>query len=78
MVDALRRFENETRYNESVHLFFGLYSGICTIGNFIDDSHVFSFNAGLTVANAGCIMLQRYNRVRVYNPIEQKLEMDSK
>ncbi len=76
-VDALRDFEAGTRFNESVHLFFGLYSASSTIYNFMDDSSFFYFNGALTLANIACVMVQRYNRARVYNTIEQKLEMDS-
>lgn len=41
------------------------------------DSSLFStFNAAFTIANIACIMVQRYNRARIYNTLEQKLELN--
>ncbi|HLC52822.1 MAG TPA: hypothetical protein VJI98_06260 [Candidatus Nanoarchaeia archaeon] len=78
-VDALKRFDTGTRFNEGVHLFFSLYSSIDAAYNFIvDKPGVAMFMAGLTIFNASSIMLQRYNRARIYNTIEQKLEKVSK
>lgn len=71
----LKRFESGTRFNELVHtpLMYSLgYSAL-------EDFSKGNFEGGLfcvsvAVINAYCVMLQRYNRARVYNTIEEKLK----
>lgn len=70
---GLKEFDYQTRFNEATHLFFMSCSGICAFDQFTTDDFVRGgLNAGLTILNAYCIMLQRYNRGRLYNVIDRK------
>lgn len=72
----LKRFESVgTRFNELVHTPLTYLTGYTAFEEFSrGDIEGGLYYVGFSLANAYCTMLQRYNRARVYNTIEQKLE----
>jgi hypothetical protein len=56
-LEALIKYEKETRFNEKVHLFS---TACCIIGNLWP----------LNIANLYLIMIQRYNRARIVNTLK--------
>ncbi len=70
-IRGLKNFDNGLRFNETVHLIAGVFisadlSFDVTRPNTLLDWSLFTLNAYL-------IFLQRYNRARVYNTIDEKI-----
>jgi len=69
--DGLKEFEKKTRYNEAFHL-VGIVPTICLIPSWIDGNPFGIYIGGVLVAmNASSLLLQRYNRSRIYNLLDR-------
>lgn len=64
--DALKNFEFMTRYNESVHTFMLLVM----IWTF--NKNFWILDSALHIINLYCILIQRYNRTRIYSVLEKR------
>ncbi len=70
-IRGLKNFDNGLRYNETLHLVAGVFMSAdlsfdFTRSNTLLDLSLFTINTYL-------IFLQRYNRARVYNTIDEKI-----
>ena len=73
----LETFVKGTRFNEAYHLSFvpfGVYlTGEPTIQN---NTLLMAMNSAILILNVGLVMLQRYNRARVYTALEHRKTRD--
>jgi len=71
--ESLRKFEKGTRFNELIHAPQSVYTGYMLSKELADENYVLATIYGtLFLINSYSIILQRYNRARVYNVIEYK------
>jgi hypothetical protein len=76
--EGLKKFESKTRFNEKWHLPFVAFCGIFAIANSLDkDMGDAIFQGTCAGINAYAVMLQRYNRARLYNTIEKMEARDN-
>lgn len=77
---GLKEFEERTRFNEGIHISGGLLTGAFAALTFtiLDYPILGTIPALLTVTQAYCIMIQRYNRVRIYNILERIEQTDAR
>jgi len=75
-VSKLKEFETQTRFNECVHTPFMLFFTYKLAEDLANGSYTDAvFDAVIGVAlNGYCVMLQRYNRARVYNTLDRLTE----
>jgi len=76
--EGLEKFQSKTRFNEKIHLPAVVLCGIVATANAIDKD-VANTILGVTCVgiNAYGVMLQRYNRARLYNTIEKMEARDN-
>ena len=80
--EAIKKFENWTYYNEKVHL-YGVLMGLLPIMPAIDafaqkDYGTGAFYSFGLVLNSYCVMLQRYNRVKIHELREKRAAIHAK
>ncbi|MFH1637793.1 MAG: hypothetical protein ABIB71_05195 [Candidatus Woesearchaeota archaeon] len=73
-INTLKKFDYWTRFNETIHssvLPFSAYGTVSALenGNYTNAA----VNGFLFLLNASLVMVQRYNRARVYNTIDSKI-----
>lgn len=70
--DGLREFEKKTRVNEGVHFVTTVFPAMCFIPGWIDGDPLSVYVGGVLIAiNAYSLLLQRYNRSRIYNVLDR-------
>ena len=76
---GLKEFEERTKFNEGIHIVGGLATGAFTALSYtIVDYPIWTIPALVTVAQGYCIMVQRYNRARIYNILERMEQRDAR
>ena len=75
-ITALKSFERQTRFNEVVHLFSTGCLSFAAIGSASGGQYSLAAMWGAFDLVLGIypVLVQRYNRARIYNTIDQKLE----
>ena len=69
--DGLRGFEKETRFNEGGHFVGTVIPAMCLTPGWVDGDPFSVYIGGvLTAINIYSILLQRYNRARIYNTLD--------
>jgi len=69
---GLKAFERWTRFNESIHLFFGLLVAFSCVSSFISGNWGDAiFELVICFIHGFLVILQRYNRARLYSVISR-------
>ena len=72
-VKAIKKFERCTRINETIHLPATIILSYALIGNLVKENYLMAAaDVFFGLLNGYPLILQRYNRARVYNVLEKK------
>jgi hypothetical protein len=70
--NGIKEFEKKTRFNEGMHLIGTVVPVVCFTPGWIDgDPFVVYVGGVLTAINAYSLLLQRYNRSRIYSTLDK-------
>ena len=76
--DSLKTYELFARINEMIHVPLAVTMSYYCLEKISNDDYSGAIVSGFfAVLNAYCVMLQRYNRARVYNTLDKLIENES-